>query len=131
MENRYYIAVPKKIKNWSYQTIPTWRNYSYQGKLKDAQLKAIELFVNEGHLDYDEILESLSEYHEPTIFDNIYENWENLSEEEKYEYCKEFYKDFLEFQIDEYNRGLSLWNDVDNDNKKNVFENELKVIELN
>ena len=130
MENRYYIAVPKKIKNWSYQTIPTWKNYSYTGTLEKAQMKAIELFVNEGNLDYDEILESLSEYHNPEIYNEIYENWDNFSEEKKYEYCKEFYKDYLEFEIDDFNKGLTLWDQVSNDSKKNIFNDELNVIEL-
>ena len=31
MENRYYIAVPTKVKRFSYQTIFTWKNYSFTG----------------------------------------------------------------------------------------------------
>jgi hypothetical protein len=43
---------------------------------------------------------------------------------------KNFYKDFLEFQSEEYNLGLALWDDIDNEYKKNYYEDNLKVIEL-
>ena len=46
---RYYIAVPKLIKEPSYQTILTWKNYSFTGTYDQALIKAIILFRNEGY----------------------------------------------------------------------------------
>ena len=36
---------------------------------------------------------------------------------EKYKYCKNFYSDYLQFEIDDFNKGLTLWNNVSNDEK--------------
>ena len=129
MNKRYYIAVPNKVK-WGYQTVPTWKNYSFTGNLEDAQKKAIELFTNEGYLE-ENIIDNLVSYYDSESYDKIYENWDSFSEEQKYESSKDFYKDFLEFSIDDFNRGLTLWDEVSNDYKKNIFNDELKVIELN
>ena len=126
---RYYIAVPNKVK-WTYQTIASWKNYSFTGTLEEAQKKAIELFIEEGHLDNDEILDCLSDYFDESTFNQISENWEDLLDEEKYKYCKNFYSDYLQFEIDDFNKGLTLWNNVSNDEKINSFQDELRVIEL-
>jgi hypothetical protein len=87
MNQRYYIAVPNKVK-WTYQTIPTWKNYSFTGTLEEARQKALELFKQEGYL-YDE-LEDLFEFYDEDKYNQIYEKWDNLDDQEKYECCKEF-----------------------------------------
>lgn len=35
IKQRYYISVPNKVK-WEYQTIPTWKNYSFTGSIEEA-----------------------------------------------------------------------------------------------
>ena len=129
MKQRYYIAIPNKVK-WGYQTVPTWKNYSFTGSFEDAQKTAIELFTNEGYLK-ENIIDNLVSYYDSESYDKIYGNWDSFSEEQKYKSSKEFYKDFLEFIIDDFNRGLTLWDDVSNEHKKNIFSDELKVIEIN
>ena len=100
MNKRYYIAVPNKV-NWGYQTVPTWKNYSFTGTFEDAQKKAIELFTNEGYLE-ENIIDNLVSYYDSESYDKMYENWDSFSEEQKYESSKEFYTDFLEFIIDDF-----------------------------
>ena len=39
-------------------------------------------------------------------------------------------KFYLDFETDESNKGLMLWDDIDNENKKNYYEDNLKVIEI-
>ena len=77
------------------------------------------------------LVENLYDYYNEDTLIELYESWDNLSEEKRKEYCKDFFKDFLEFQIDEYNKGLALWNDILNEEKKNIYEDKLNVIELN
>lgn len=131
MNQRYYIAVPNKITNWGYQTMPTWKNYSFTGTLEDAQDKAIELFTEAGYLNEDDILDYLSDYYDENTYQKLYYSWDNLSDEEKHKHTKKFYVDFLRFEIDDVNKGLALWDEISNDQKKNIYQDDLKVIELN
>ena len=128
MSQRYYIAVPKKIKNWGYQTILSWKNYSYTGTLREAQEKAIELFIQEEHIS--NVLNELINYYDENEYNNICDKWNEYDEDKKYEYCKPFYNDYLEFEIDDVNKGLTLWEYVSNDEMKNYFDDEATFIEL-
>ena len=132
---RYYIAVPNEFK-YGYQSFPTWKNYSYSGTLIEAQEKAIELFVEAGYL-HENMLNNLSEHYldkfplgDEKYLDDLEENWDNFTIDEKRKHLKNFYDDYLEFYIDDYNKGLTLWENVSNENKKNVYSDSLKVIEL-
>jgi len=129
MSQRYYIAIPNNVK-WTYQTIPTWKNYSFTGSLREAQEKTIELFKNNGNIDDDTILDSLSYYYDEKQYKIICNEWEDIDDDKKYEYCKIYYDDYLKFYIDDSNKGLALWDDVSNSDKKNIYAGELNVIEL-
>ena len=131
----YYIAVPDKVK-YSYQSFPTWKNYSFTGTLYEAQEKAIELFIKAGYLDED-IFINLSEYYldkfplgDEKYLDDLEENWDKFTDDEKRNHLKNFYDDYLEFYIDDFNRGLTLWKNVSDEDKRNVYSNNLNVIHL-
>lgn len=128
MSQRYYIAVPKKIKNWGYQTILSWKNYSYTGTLREAQERAIKLFIEEEHIS--NVLNELIDYFDENEYNNICDKWDELDEDKKYEYCKPFYDDYLKFEIDDVNKGLTLWDYVSNDEMKNYFDEEATFVEL-
>ena len=128
MTNRYYIAIPKKIKNWSYQTIPTWKNYSFTGTLREAQEIAIDLFIQEGHLD--NVLDELADYYNENEYNKICEIWEDINEDKQYEYLKIFYDDYLKFEIDDVNKGLILWSNMFTEDFKSYNEDEVKYVEL-
>ena len=130
MSQRYYIAVPKKIEKWGYQTIPTWKNYSFTGTLREAQETAIELFTEEGHLEED-MLKNIEEYYDSGEFDKISSKWDEMSDDDQYETCKTFYEEYLKFICDDYNSGLELWDEVSNEYMKQPFNDEVVVIELN
>ena len=128
MSQRYYIAVPKKIKNWGYQTIPTWKNYSFTGTLREAQETAIDLFIQEGHLD--NILDELDDYYNEQEYEKICEKWEDIDLDKQYEYLKVFYDDYLRFENDEYASGLTPWNNISPEDVKNYYEDDVTFIEL-
>ncbi len=132
---RYYIAVPDN-KKYGYQTIPTWKNYSYTGTLFEAQEKAIELFIKAGYLEND-MLTNLSEFYLDTnpfgdekYLDTLEELWETDNDIEKNKHLKKFYDSYLKYHQEECNRGLILWDNVDNENKRNIYSNNLHVIEI-
>ena len=132
----YYIAVPDKVK-YSYQSFPTWKNYSFTGTLYEAQEKAIELFIKSGDLEIN-MMDNLIEYYlhkypcrDEKFLNEMEKNWNNYSEQDKKVYLKEFYNDYLEFYIDDFNRGLTLWKNVSDEDKRNVYSDNLNVIELN
>ena len=132
MEDRYYIAVPNKVK-FSYQTIFSWENYSFTGTYEDAMKTAIELFIEHGY--FDNICSDL-EYFYKDNDDNENDDecrwldWDEWDIDEKWENCKDYFKDFFRFTQDEVNSGVALWKDVDYDSKKNWDETRLKVIEV-
>ena len=135
-KQKYYIAVPNEFK-YSYQSFPTWKNYSFTGTLIEAQEKAIELFVKAGYLDCNMLI-NLSEHYldnfplgDEKYLDNLEENWDKFTIDEKRKHLKNFYDDYLEFYIDDYNKGLTLWKNVSDEDKRNVFSDNLNVIELN
>lgn len=132
---RYYIAIPNKVK-YNYQSVPTWKNYSFTGTLYEAQEKAIQLFIETGDLDKD-MLTNLSEYYldkfplgDEKYLDDLEEKWDKFTNDEKRKHLKDFYDDYLEFYIDDFNRGLTLWKNVSNEDKKNVWTYNLNVIHL-
>jgi hypothetical protein len=132
MEDRYYIAVPNKVE-FSYQTIFSWENYSFTGTYEDAMKTAIELFIEHGY--FDNICSDL-EYFYKDNDDNENDDecrwldWDEWDIDEKWENCKDYFKDFFRFTQDEVNSGVALWKDVDYDSKKNWDETRLKVIEI-
>ena len=132
MEDRYYIAVPNKVE-FSYQTIFSWENYSFTGTYEDAMKTAIELFIEHGY--FDNICSDL-EYFYKDNDDNKNDDecrwldWDEWDIDEKWENCKDYFKDFFRFTQDEVNSGVALWKDVDYDSKKNWDETRLKVIEI-
>lgn len=132
MEDRYYIAVPNKVE-FSYQTIFSWENYSFTGTYEDAMKTAIELFIEHGY--FDNICSDL-EYFYKDNDDNENDDecrwldWDEWDIDEKWENCKDYFKDFFRFTQDEVNSGVALWKDVDYDSKKNWDETRLKVIEV-
>ena len=128
VKQRYYIAVPNKIENFGYQTIPTWKNYSFTGTFEDAKDNAIKLFKHEGLIDDYHILDELDDNTEK--FNELYNNWDNLTEKEKDSHRKIAYDNILNFIIDEVNSGLILWDDICNEDKKNPFQKNLNVIEI-
>ena len=136
MEDRYYIAVPNKVE-FSYQTIFSWENYSFTGTYEDAMKTAIELFIEHGY--FDNICSDLEYfYKEDDDENNVDENddecrwldWDEWDVDEKWENCKDYFKDFFRFTQDEVNSGVALWKDIDYDSKKNWDETRLKVIEV-
>ena len=128
MTQRYYIAVPKKIKNWGYQTIPSWKNYSFTGTLREAQETAIDLFIQESHLNNP--LDELDDYYDEQEYEKICETWEDIDLDKQYEYLKVFYNDYLRFENDEYASGLTLWTNISPDDVKNYYEDEVTFVEL-
>ena len=132
MEDRYYIAVPNKVE-FSYQTIFSWENYSFTGTYEDAMKTAIELFIEHGY--FTNICSDL-EYFYKDNDDNENDDecrwldWDEWDIDEKWENCKDYFKDFFRFTQDEVNSGVALWKDVDYDSKKNWDETRLKVIEV-
>ena len=132
MEDRYYIAVPNKVE-FSYQTIFSWENYSFTGTYEDAMKTAIELFIEHGY--FDNICSDL-EYFYKDNDDNENDDecrwldWDEWDIDEKWENCKDYFKDFFRFTQDEVNSGVALWKNVDYDSKKNWDETRLKVIEI-
>jgi len=105
------------------------KNYRITCTLEYAQEKAIELFTKVGHLNGDDILDYLSDYYNENTYQKLYDTWDNLSDEEKYKHCRQFYVDFLRFEMDDVNKGLVLWDEISNDSKKNIYHNKLIVIE--
>ena len=139
MENRYYIAVPTKVKRFSYQTIFTWKNYSFTGTHDEAMMTAIELFDEDGH--FDNIVDNLIDYYEKDHGENNaneeykckWYDWDNWSIEEKWENCRNYFIDFFRLDnCDEIVSGVGLWKDYSNEFKKNWDEdaNRLHFIEI-
>jgi hypothetical protein len=62
--------------------------------------------------------------------DDLEEKWDKFTDDEKRNHLKDFYDDYLEFYIDDFNRGLTLWKNVSDEDKRNVYSNALKVIHL-
>ena len=132
MEDRYYIAVPNKVE-FSYQTIFSWENYSFTGTYEDAMKTAIELFIEHGY--FDNICSDLEYFYKDNDSDENDDEcrwleWDEWDIDEKWENCKDYFKDFFRFTQDEVNSGVALWKDVDYDSKKNWDETRLKVIEI-
>ena len=132
MEDRYYIAVPNKVE-FSYQTIFSWENYSFTGTYEDAMKTAIELFIEHGY--FDNICSDLEYFYKDNDSDENDDEcrwleWDEWDIDEKWENCKDYFKDFFRFTQDEVNSGVALWKDVDYDSKKNWDETRLKVIEV-
>jgi hypothetical protein len=129
---QYYIAVPDELK-LSYQSFPTWKNFSFTGTLEDAKNKAIKLFWEANY--FDDILEKLVDYcdeEDVEGYEDLCEKWESLSRQEKDEYCKLYYEDVLDFSSsDDVNCGLIVWNKIDNEHKKNYGSEYLNVRILN
>ena len=94
---------------------------------------AIELFIEHGY--FDNICSDL-EYFYKDNDDNENDDecrwldWDEWDIDEKWENCKDYFKDFFRFTQDEVNSGVALWKDVDYDSKKNWDETRLKVIEV-
>ena len=159
MEDRYYIAVPDKVE-FSYHTIFSWKNYSFTGTYEDAMKTAIELFIEHGYFtnicndleyfykkdedendDDDDVDENDKDdesendkYDEDKDDENDDDSrwldWDEWDIDEKWENCKDYFKDFFRFTQDEVNSGVALWKDVDYDSKKNWGETRLVVIEV-
>lgn len=148
MEDRYYIAVPNKVE-FSYQTIFSWENYSFTGTYEDAMKTAIELFIEHGY--FDNICSDLEYFYKDNdsnendndVDENDIDNeddenydgcwwldWDEWDIDEKWENCKDYFKDFFRFTQDEVNSGVALWKNVDYDSKKNWDETRLRVIEV-
>ena len=133
MIKRYYIAVPNNNKPYTYQTIPTWKNYSFTGSYDDAMITAIQLFTDHGHFgnynDKDDILfyyQGLKENYEADLSD--YQDWDA---EEKWHNFKEYYINYFDInQSDDYVSGVCEWDAVSNDFKKNWDDEYLTVIEI-
>ena len=123
---RYYIAIPERVANNGYQSIPSWKNYSFYGSLEEAKGLAYKLFSREGY--FEDILYELINYYGNSKEIEI--NWNKWSIKEKITNCEEYFNDFFRFRKDEYNIGLALWNNVSNYDKKNIYSANLNLIEL-
>ena len=147
MTQRYYIAVPNIPKNVSYHHIPSWTNYSFTGTYDEAMVTAIELFEEKNFFDdSSQIIDNLIHFYKNDSTENDsteknfsdsdsdeddkWYNWDDWSAGEKWENCKDYFKDFFRFTQDEVNSGVALWKDIDYDSKKNRDETRLVVIEV-
>ena len=94
---------------------------------------AIELFIEHGY--FDNICSDLEYFYKDNDSDENDDEcrwleWDEWDIDEKWENCKDYFKDFFRFTQDEVNSGVALWKDVDYDSKKNWDETRLKVIEI-
>ena len=136
---RYYIAVPRKIEKFSYQTIFSWTNYSFIGTYDEAIIKAIELFKEEGYFEniYDDIYHYYGDLGPPITDFNVSVNllFDDYWKDEKYydlfKLIPGYFKNYFQFEADDYNKGVIEWDKFDNEYMKNWDEDKVCVIELN
>ena len=128
---RYYIAVPDN-KKWSYQTIFTWKNYSFTGTYEEAVIKAIELFSEEGYFeDYkDKIYDFYGTDQRYHMWEDAKEAWYNDDYESMCKNTFSFFEDYFQFESDEYNKGIIEWDKFDTEYMKNWDEDEVHIIEV-
>ena len=132
--SRYYIAVPHLVKQPSYQTILTWKNYSFTGTHDEAIIKAIHLFREEGYFEnlYNDIDYYYGDQGYPnTDFNLLDDYWENEKYYELFTLIPEYFKNYFRFEADDYNKGVIEWDKFDNKYMKKWAEDEVYVIELN
>ncbi len=129
---RYYIAVPKN-QNFSYQTICSWKNYSFTGTYDEAVIKAIELFSEEGH--FEDYIEQITNFYDTEqryhMWEEAREAWYNEDYESMWKTAKSYFIYYFEFESDDYNKGIIEWDEFDTEYMKNWDEDEVIVTELN
>ena len=133
---RYYIAVPKLIKEPSYQTILTWKNYSFTGTYDEALIKAIILFRNEGYfgeqgVDFYDKYEAFWGGAVSVIqIGGLMDAWANKNYEFVLKCCKYYFKEYFKFESDDVNKGIIEWDKIDPEYMKNYDEDEVNVTVL-
>ena len=128
---RYYIAVPDN-KKWSYQTIFTWKNYSFYGTYHEAIVKAIELFSEEGY--FEDYKDKIYDFYGTDVaykMHDAYDAWADEDYESMWNNTSSFFEDYFQFESDDYNKGIIEWDNFDNECMKNWDEDEVCVVELN
>lgn len=128
---RYYIAVPKN-QNFSYQTICSWKNYSFTGTYDEAVIKAIELFSEEGH--FDDYKDQIYNFYGTDIayrMHDAYDAWADEDFESMWKNTASYFIDYFQFESDDYNKGIIEWDKFDTEYMKNWDEDEVIVTELN
>ena len=127
---RYYIAVPDK-KKWSYQTIFTWKNYSFTGTYHEAIVKDIELFYKEGYFD-DYKYEIKNFYGTDVAYrmHDAHDAWADGDYESMWQNTSSYFIDYFQFDSDECNKGIIEWDKFDTEYMKNWDEDEVHIIEL-
>lgn len=126
--NRYYIAVPT-IQVYGYQTTSSWTNFSFTGKYEDAIKTTIELFKENELLKDEAVLDKMRRvYMERHV--KVCDMWETLDENVKNIFRNKIYRLLIEYESDETNSGLILWDNVPNKHKMNIWSDDLNVIEL-
>ena len=129
---RYYIAVPKN-QNFSYQTICTWKNYSFTGTYDEAVIKAIKLFSEEGY--FEDYIDQITNFYDTEqryhMWEEAREAWYNEDYKSMWENTSSYFIDYFQFESDDYNKGIIEWDEFDTEYMKNWDEDEVIVTELN
>ena len=131
---RYYIAVPKKIDSWSYQTLYTWKNYCFNGTYEEAIIKAIELFQDEGYLQ-ETFIEDIFHYYGDDIIDidtdKLFEAFENKHYTSIFKYASKYFIHYFTLYSQDYNKGILRWDEIDSEYMTNPNEDTPHIIYLN